>query len=210
MEDFEMKIIVLWMAWLMALCPTVFAKEAAKAENTQTRITASQALESARKVVTGKEWLLAFLSNTGVTDSVTSEQFNGPEEGLMLPDGRAGQWVVEFFKDTPTTVSEGGRTGKSYPFRRVLVTATKSGMLPELDLAVPQNLSVLKEEYVAALETARKLATSQVKAKYDIMSVESLVKSDGQCSWVFRFYDLKTQKIAAVITTTGDGRKVIK
>ena len=176
-----------------------------------TRITASQAINSARQVIQGPEWQLLSLSNTGtVAGSVTSEQFHSPNEALMLSDGKAGQWVVGFYRDSPAPVSDGEQTGFSYPFQRVLVTAQRNTELPEIDLAVPKKMASLKMEFVTALDSARQLATRQVKTPYDVMSVASWVSSEGECSWFFKFYDVKKGQIVGKVRVSGDGRKLMK
>ncbi len=171
------------------------------------RLSAAQAIEKAKSVVNTPDWQVAFVSNTGVTSPVTSGDFNNAEEGLMLPDGTAGQWVIEFFKDSPKTISEGGRTGKSYPLRRVLVTSQKVSELPKSDLAVPEKLVAIKPEYISMIEKARQFATSNSKEKFDVMSVSSNVKSNGEASWEFRFYDTKSGEAVNSITVSGDGKR---
>lgn len=195
---------------VMLFCACTDKQPAARDAKNPPRLSAAQAIESARKRVPGSDWQLAFLSNTGVPSSVTSQQMAGPEQGLMTRDGKAGQWVVEFFKDTPKAVSEGGRTGKSYPFKRVLVTATSAEELADSSLTVPQNLSSLKPEYVSALDTARNTAMSNAKDNIDILSVASDVKSDGTTTWVFRLYTLKNQDTFEKVTVSGDGKKVVQ
>lgn len=186
------------------------AKSNVSSSDEVTRITASQAINSARKVIQAPEWQLLSLSNTGVVaGSVTSEQFHSPNEALMLSNGKAGQWVVELYKDSPTPVSEGERTGFSYPFQRVLVTAQGNTELPEIDLAVPKKMVSLKMEYVAALDSARQLAIRQVKTPYDLMSVGSWVSPEGECSWFFKFYDVKKGDIVGKVRVSGDGRKLM-
>jgi hypothetical protein len=172
-------------------------------------ISASDALNSARKIIKAPEWKLLSISNTGVAGgSVTSEQLRGPEEALMRADGKAGQWVVEFFLDSPKQITEGGVSGKSYPLRRVMVTAKKISELAKTDIAVPKKLCELEERFVSSIDKARALAIKNAKKEFDVVSVASRVDSSGGCFWVFRFYNLKTGNVVANITVSGDGARV--
>jgi hypothetical protein len=172
------------------------------------KITAPEAITKANQAIGNSEWKLAFVSNTGVAGgSVMSKDMNSPKEGLMDADGKAGQWVLEYFKDPPMTISEGGRTGKKYSLRRILVTAGKTSESPEAEIGVPEKLVALGQGNLDGLDAARKLATSQVKVKFDVASVGSNTKSNGETTWTFRFYDLKSGDVVENITTSGDGKK---
>jgi hypothetical protein len=90
----------------------------------QSRITAAQAIKAVKSTMNAPGWEIAFLSTTGVTESHLAEEFrNTKGKGFLFPDGTAGQWIIEFYKDTPKTVSEKGRSGYAYPFARILATA---------------------------------------------------------------------------------------
>jgi len=173
------------------------------------RMTAAQAVSKANQSMQDSKWQIAFLSNTGVTQSVSGEESHGADGGLIHNDGTAAQWVVEMFKDSPKPFSEGGRVGKSYPFQIVRVTAKGVSKLPASEMAVPVALSPLKPRYVSKLDTAGKLAAQQVKASFNAVSVASDVKSDGSCFWRFRFYDLKSQNVVAKVRISGDGTKAL-
>lgn len=171
------------------------------------KISAAEAIQKAKNSGKTSGWQIAMLSNTGVTSAATSNEIDSPEAGLMNPDGKAGQWVIEYFKDNPKSVSEGGRTGKSYPFLRLIVTANSVSQLPSDDITVPTKLVDLKQQYISALDTARQTAISGTKSKFDVMSVESSVKSDGNTSWEFRFYDTNAGEVTDNITVSGDGKR---
>lgn len=173
------------------------------------KIDASEAIVKAKKSVRERGWQIAFVSNTGVTDSVTASSIRSPQEALMDANGKAGQWVVEFFKDTPKSISQGGKKGKAYPLRRVLVTAMEVSDLPDTELGVPNTLPKLDDRYIASIERATKLAMSKVSGKYDLMSIASDVRSSGMCNWVFRFYNAKRGNVVGKIAISGDGRNVV-
>lgn len=174
------------------------------------RITAADAVKSALQYINNSEWEIAFLSNTGIPSSVTSSHIQSAADGLMLSNGHAGQWVVEFFKDSPTIIKNNGKEGNSYPFRRLLVTAKGVEELPESDLGVPNRLAQLKSEYIDAFDKALKLAISDSKERFDIISASSDVRSSGECFWRFRFYDLQSGNIVNQINTSGDGKRIVK
>lgn len=187
-------------------CIAVMAVAARAGVSVATRISAAKALDSARSLA-GPPWQLAFISNTGVTDSVTSSRFGSPQQALMQRDGSAGQWVVEFFMDTPKEVRDGARRGRSYPLRRFLVTAQGASELAEAELAVPKGLAVLKPACLNAVDAARNLAIAKVRNPFQVMSVASQVSSDGTCSWAFRFYDLASGAIVGKVLVSGDGTR---
>ena len=167
------------------------------------RISASSAVIRVKTSVTKEGWNLSFVSNTGVTESATSERFQGPGDALALSDGNAGQWIVEVFKDTPTAVSEGGRTGNSYPLRRFIVTARGGEKLPQGDIFVPTKLVSLTDESFGALDQARGIALKENKSSFDVMSMNSDVRSSGECFWRFKFYDLKSGEIVGKVAVSG-------
>src|SRR5262249_3209209 len=115
------------------------------------RNTAPVAITTARKL-SDPEWQIAFISNTGVTKIILAEKFKTGKEALMLPDGSAGQWVIEFYKDTPKAVSEKGKKGNVYPFRRIIVLAqgVQLALDTEIAVPVPDKLYTLPAEFIAA------------------------------------------------------------
>lgn len=130
-------------------------------------VTAAEAVEAAAREH-GTEWQLTALSNAGVVGgSVAAAGLHGPAEALMRPDGQAGQWVVEVFRDAPTPVSQGGRSGFAYPLRRFAVTAADATELPESEVAVPQRLAALPADCLAGLDDARALALRENGARFD-------------------------------------------
>ena len=146
-------------------CSLELLKPATRSSRSVPRITASQAIETARKIIKDPEWQLADLSNTGsvypykaMSKAVGTENFRNPDEALMLYDGRAGQWVVGFYK--------------ALRLRRILVTAQSAVELPEMEF--PGKRLLLKKEIVAALDSARKLAIASARKEhvyYDVISV---------------------------------------
>ncbi len=172
-------------------------------------ITVRHAIQEAVKTINDSEWQIAFLSNTGVPSSVTSHHFlNKPKDVMMLSNGLAGQWVVEFFKDKPLIIFHEGREGKSYPFRRFIVTIHGATELPESSLGVPERLNPLYPDFIESIDAARSLAISENKIRFDALSVASDVRSNGACFWRFRFYDLSNGNIVNKICISGDGKNV--
>jgi hypothetical protein len=151
-------------------------------------------------------WKIAFISNTGVTESYGSNVSR--VDAIALPDGSAGQWVIEMFKDTPKPVSEDGRTGFAYPFQAIVVTAANVEAAPDIDLKSAAKLVAL-DPVLGALQTALAAAKAKVTKKYDKLSIAS-DNRQGVIYWNFRFYDLKTQDIVAAIQVSGDGKTVLQ
>ena len=172
------------------------------------RLTARIAVARAMKALGSPAWQIAFLSNTGVSQQVTSD---ATDSGLMHPDGTAGQWIVEAFENSPKPYRENGRTEKRYPFRVVDVSGSGADLLPASDdrIVVPTVLSLLKPQYIDWLDEARRLAITQMRTKFDVLSASSDVRSDGSCKWRFRFYDLKQQKMVCKVCVSGDGARVL-
>jgi hypothetical protein len=150
-------------------------------------------------------WKLAFVSNTGVTQSVTAH--GGGASALMDAQGKAGQWVFEFYDDKPTPIEEDGRKGTSYPFKTAAVTPDGVSWLPDTDLKVPKKLAELSGAALTGIDKARDVAAGKV-AKFDLMSVASDVNSDGKCIWRFRFYDLKSGEVVSKVGVGADGTVV--
>ena len=156
------------------------------------------------------DWKLAYLSNTGVTQSIGAEGIDSIEQALMNADGVAGQWIVEFYKDEPTAVEEGDRKGVRYPFVAVSVTAKQSDPSEyEGGLGVPSKLAPLPEQDVTALGAAYKLAKDSVDVEYDFASASSDVRSDGTVTWRFRFYKRGADDIVAKVAVSGSGSKLV-
>ena len=172
----------------------------------QVKIGVQQAVAMARKTVKDSSWQIAFVSNTGVTQSYTTERIRTPQGAMMNKDGKAGQWVVEFYKNSPKKISEGSRQGFAYPFMAVLVTGQSAEAMPDAELAVPKALKPLKADAIGNLERAYGAAVSRMKGKFDVATVGSDVRADGSCSWRFRFYDLKKQNIVDKANISCDGK----
>lgn len=171
-------------------------------------ITITEALEKVWQEVDSSEWEVAFISNTGATQSYTAKGIRGPMEALLSPDGKAGQWVVELYKDEPEAISEGEREGIGYPFQSVLVTSKSVDFMPETTLMVPDKLMRLESEYIESFPQALKLAVESLNISYDRISALSSVIEIGECDWIFRFYDTSKQQIVALVLVSGDGQNV--
>ncbi len=59
------------------------------------------------------------------------------------------------------------------------------------------------------LDDARRLAMKQMRARFDVLSASSDVRSDGSCKWRFQFYDLRRQKMVGKLRVCGDGTRVL-
>lgn len=145
-------------------------------------IRAEEAVEAARRVARNAHWQLGFVSNAGVTCSVTSPVYGDPDESLMQPDGTAGQWVVEFFR-TPYATAANRRW---YRIRSIVVTPFDVDVLPDDEFGQVEELWPLRDRDLAGLDTARRWAVRQVRKPYDALSVASDARRDG-CSWEFTF-----------------------
>jgi len=173
-----------------------------------TDISIEETLKSVWEKVDASEWGIAFISNTGVTQSFTAEGINNPTDALLSPDGKAGQWVVELYQDKPEPFSDGAREGISYPFQPVVVTSKTASLMPESTIQVPAQLMPLKDEYIEAFPQALELSIENVDINYDRISALSNVIATGECNWVFRFYDVTTQQITALVLVSGDGQTI--
>ncbi len=181
-------------------------------ESTGDRLTAGEALRLADQLLAAdaaRRWQLAFLSNTGIVESVVSRHFVSPEEGLMTPDGRAGQWVVEVYSGEPHVMSRDGRTGYAYDFQQILVTrkdgAARVGAVDSCAFSVPFSQCPLPESLSEAYHRARALAIRCSAVVSYVMSV-SLERPRGGAEWCFRFYD--GQELLRSVRVSGDGRGV--
>lgn len=160
------------------------------------KITIQQAVEKAKKTMGNQGWEVAFISNTGVTQSVTSEKIRKPADGLMSPDGKAGQWIVEMYQNKPITNAK----GFVYPLRIFIVTANDASEIPENNLGVPRKLVPITNQKLMSFDKGLKEALVRIKKKYDVLSVASDMKTDGNLHWVFKFYNLKSGEIVDKIT----------
>ena len=163
-----------------------------------TRVSIGDALQTARLAMASTpDYKLAFVSNTGVTQSVRAQELSGPADALMDKSGRAGQWVFEFYRDTPTPATNGGKRGFRYPFQIVLVSGARASQLPDSTMGVPKALAELSAARVKSVAALFARAAGKQKIHFDVASVASFINSDGDCTWTFRFYDLKSGEIAA-------------
>lgn len=174
------------------------------------RVAMEPALKAANESVGDAAWKLVYVSNTGVAGGSVSGFGRKPGDSLMLADGAAGQWVFEYFLDKPEAVSEGGRTGWVYPYRRVVVSGDgEASELPEMTMGGPNKMVPLSEACRRGLDPARKLAIADAKVDFDVMSVAAFVPSDRPCAWAFRLYDPEKGDIVAKRLVAGDGSRVL-
>lgn len=157
-----------------------------------------------------RKWRFAFLSNTGVVASVVSPSLGGPENGLMKPDGTAGQWVIEVYSGEPRLVSDGSRTGYEYDFKQVWVTrkngAVSAGSRSTWIFTVPFSRCPLPHGLLDAYEKARALALRSAAADFRVMSV-AMNRRESGAEWYFRFYD--SENLLLTLKISGDGTRVI-
>lgn len=167
-----------------------------------------EAAEAAQMLV-GPGWQLAMLSNTGVTQQVSaSAATTDAADRLMTPDGVACHWVAEFFKDEPTPVQEGGRTGLSYPFQVVTVWDGEALTLPESTLVVPTSLRPLSPTMLQSLPSALETASTAAPEGFDFMSAASFVDGDStEDAWNIRYYTGTSDPVA--VWVNADGTSVI-
>jgi hypothetical protein len=167
-------------------------------------LTAAEAIAMVQKHLDDpSRWQLAHISNTGVTETIAFAASG--EVGLMGPDGRAGQWVVELCGLTSEPVREGNRTGFGYAFKRLICMPDglrEDNRTTRLILTAPLSESPLPGDALAAFERARDLAISSAATDFQRMSV-ALRRRTPEADWIFRFYD--DRDIVARVAITGDG-----
>lgn len=188
------------------------AKAAGEAGGSATaaRLAMEPALKAANELIGDAVWKLVYVSNTGVAGGSVSGFGQKPGDALMLADGTAGRWVFEYFRDEPEPVSQGGRTGWQYPYRRVGVSGDgQASELPEATMGGPSKMVALSDACRLGLDEARKLAISGAKADFELMAVAAFVPSDRPCAWAFRFYDLDKGEIVVKRLIAGDGSRVL-
>lgn len=174
------------------------------AQTKPTYFTGAEAIAAARKAA-GADWLLMFVSTTGVADDVSLS--GEAADRLLRPDGKAGQWIIEFYKDTPKDVTQDGKKGKSYPFRRFAIgDGDKPTELPKSEMGTGSAFTPMSEACVSGLKASQELAIKNNKKKFDVLDVTS-DRTKGDCSWPFQFYDTKTQDIVNHIHIAGAGNK---
>ncbi|MFI7426675.1 toll/interleukin-1 receptor domain-containing protein [Micromonospora sp. NPDC049836] len=173
-------------------------------------LTVAEALAAVQKYMDdlgqSQEWQLAFLSNTGVTDSFSVAA--SAAAGLMRPDGRAGQWVIELCGRTGEPVREGDRSGFRYAFKRLICTPDgllEDSRIDHLTCTAPLSDSPLPDDVPGALERARDLAISSAGSDFELMSV-ALRRRTPKVDWYFRFYD--DRDIVARVAISGDGYRL--
>jgi len=162
-----------------------------------------------------RPWQLAFLSNTGVVESVVAPGIAGPADCLLHPDGTAGQWVVEVCGEKPKTVfretAEGCETGYQYDYKRLLVTqhgVSEAADSPQTcTFTVPLSECPLPQDILEAYENALQLALRSATVDYQLLSV-AMDRPKGGAQWRFRFYD--AEDILQVMCVSGDGSRVLE
>lgn len=177
-------------------------------------LTASQAFSMVFAQLTAagetQNWQVGYISNTGVTRTVTAPGLSGPEEGLMKPDGTAGQWVFELLGMKWELVSDGSRQGHAYPFRQLVCTAEGVTDISNIDRLIctsPMDRSPIPRDLIDGFERARTFAVKVVGPGFRLMSA-ALSRYPPEACWDFRFYD--SHEIAAKVVVSADGYRLIK
>lgn len=177
-------------------------------------LTASRAFSKVIEQLTAagqtQDWQVGYVSNTGVTRTVTAREMKGPEEGLMKPDGTAGQWVFELLGMKWELVSDGTRQGHAYPFRQYLCTAEGITDISNIDRLIctsPMERSPIPRDLIDGLERARTFAIKAAGSNFRLMSA-ALSRYPPEAYWHFRFYD--NQEITAKVVISADGHRLIE
>jgi hypothetical protein len=153
-------------------------------------------------------WQLAFVSTTGVLDSLPSPNLIGVDR-LMRADGTAGQWVVEMCGLTPTEVTDGARIGYEYDLRQVIVTAEGAAIVERAErqvFTVPLHRCPMPPDLAKGFDAALSLASRSVVVDFEVLSVAHSRPPSG-LAWYFRFYN--HEGIVATMWVTGDGSRVV-
>ncbi len=175
------------------------------------RPTAADALRLATAALgdDADRWQFAFISNTGVMETIVSPNITGADR-LMRVDGTAGQWVVEVCSTASTPITEGTRSGHEYQFQQVLVTREEGARIVEPThtyvFTVPLSQCPIPSRFLPAYESALDLALRTVSVEFEALSVRHSRRPDGLL-WYFRFYD--TDNIVDTIWISGDGSRVV-
>jgi hypothetical protein len=160
------------------------------------RLTARDALVKATKLLVeqhgDRQWQLAFLSNTGMTEKVLGQSISDPADALTTRAGWAGQWVVEVCGAQAIPVREGGRSGFAYDYRKILCTASGAVDISPYDqIAMPRQLAETPipgvDPLVEVLDRARETAIRRVGNEFTTLSVV-LARTPPAATWHFRFH----------------------
>lgn len=153
-------------------------------------------------------WQLAYVSNTGVLDTLPSPKVMGGDR-LMRADGTAGQWVVEMCGFSSKEVTDGTRTGYEYDLRQVIVTAEGAELVEGADrqvFTIPLHRCPMPLDLAKGFDFALALALRSVAVDFEVLSVAHSRPPSG-LAWYFRFYD--HENMVARMWVTGDGSRVI-
>ncbi|MCX4738116.1 toll/interleukin-1 receptor domain-containing protein [Streptomyces antibioticus] len=179
-------------------------------------LTAAEAVRMALSFLAEREpsdrrWQLAFLSNTGVVQTVAKPELNNATNALMHRDGTAGQWVVEMCGLGFTRTIEDGNTRYRYNFRQIVCTSQGATLQNEddqgLTLTSPLSASPLPDDWLDACDRARKAAIHAVEVPYALLSVRLDRPSSG-AYWFFRFYG--ADEIVAKVVVSTDGKHILQ
>lgn len=178
-------------------------------------LTAAEAVGMAYSLLSEQEpscqWQLAFLSNTGVVRPAVSPVVGSAGKALMHHDGTAGQWVVEMCGTNVTRITEAGRTGYRYDYRRIMCTVQGAAVDNEderhLVMTSPLAASPIPGKWLEACDRARKAAARAVEVPYALISV-ALGRPPSGASWFFRFYG--GGEIVAKASVSADGERVLQ
>lgn len=167
----------------------------------ETPVTGPEAVSLVQAAVADPSWKIAYLSNTGVLQSIVASPTAMDDRAAMLmrPDGRSCQWAVDLFRDEPTPVEQEGQQGLEYPLHTYTVWDGQVGDLPDRRLGVPTPLLPMPDEMVAGLGRAIDLALSTSRIEdVEVLSALSFMPGDGRDPlWDIRLYD-KNQEMEQV------------
>ena len=167
------------------------------------------ALRLARIEAPANVWQLGLVSNTGVSQTVQGQSGSGVA-ALLNPEGKAGQWVFEFFSNTPRPIVDAGRKGFAYPFRIVLVDQGKANALPDSTLNVPSRFTLLPDAALRGIGPGEKAAVAKLGRSVVAASVASGQTAGKPTQWVFRLYTKASgEGSPTVIGTRLDGTQAV-
>jgi hypothetical protein len=164
------------------------------------RLSLIDAWKRIEPVAKAGSWKVAYISNTGVSQTLVSMNIHGATNRLMNENGDGGEWVFEMFKDTPKAITHEGKKGWEYPFTALVVTATGVETMQVDSLSVPKKLHELGEGVTYNMNTHFQNAAQDQKAKkkYDFASATTVVSAED-CTWLFKFYDVSSGEIVGKI-----------
>jgi len=159
-------------------------------------------------------WELRAVSNYGSSQTYN----NGRPEGLSRPgdaDGAAGQWLIEFYKNTPTpTSAPDGSPAQQFPIRLIAVGQGPPSALPTKVMGVSSNQHVfpLPANWATTLAAIRGRAVAKhPKDRFSTNVFCDPTSTDvNGCVWLIKFYSDSNQIAAQVFGSVADGTEVAR